>query len=106
MRTLLLDHAHRYPFWELSDLYKLLHQAALGAEHALTNEAHVWEWLVRELADLEPDGTLVLVHLRPFAHLGLDPKLLLTAFFTEREAQNFPAYRVVARRLLPKEFFL
>jgi hypothetical protein len=171
MRTLLLNHARRYPAWELTDLYKLLHQAAMGAEHALTNEAGVREWLTRELAELSldagageplvdpisPDGQLVRVHLRPFAQLGLAPEPLLqaffrtareiqpapeqlvasaqtavqlaqegllpfdaealTTFFAERAAQNFPAYhhsdafrrhyqpayRVVARALLPEE---
>jgi hypothetical protein len=172
MRSLLLDHARRYPAWELTDLYKLLHQAAMGAEHALTNEAGVREWLTRELAELStavadadeplldplsPDGQLVRVHLRPFARRGLEPEPLLqaffrtareikpaperltasaelavqlaqegllpfeadalTTFFAERLAQGFPAYhhsaafrqhyqpayRVVARALLPKE---
>jgi hypothetical protein len=171
MRSTLLDHARRYPAWELPDLYKLLHQAALGAEHALTNETRVREWLTRELAELtseaapdeplldplSPDGALVRVHLRPFARLGLDPEPLLqaffrtaqeiqpaperliasaelagqlaqegllpfdadalTTFFAERKVQGFPAYhhstafrqhyqpayRVIARALLPKE---
>ena len=171
MRALLLDHARRYPAWELTDLYKLLHQAALGAEHALTNEAGVRDWLTHELAELSlsggadeplldplsPDGQLVRVHLRPFARRGLEPEPLLqaffrtareitpaperlttsaelaiqlaqegllpfeadalTTFFADRQAQNFPAYhhsaafrqhyqpayRVVARALLPKE---
>lgn len=145
----------------------------MGAEHALSNEAGVRDWLTRELAELQPNtgpeeplidpissddaGQLVRVHLRPFAGLALDPELLLqaffrtatqvtpaserlvefaktavqlaqegllpfstealTAFFAEREAQNFPAfhhsvvfrqhyqpaYRVVARALLPEE---
>lgn len=143
----------------------------MGAEHALSNEAGVRDWLTRELAELQsdagpdeplldlisPDGQLVRVHLRPFARLALDPELLLqaffrtatqvtpaperlvefaktavqlaqegllpfstealTAFFAEREAQNFPAfhhsaifrqhyqpaYRVVAQALLPEE---
>jgi hypothetical protein len=171
MRALLLDHAHRYPAWELTDLYKLLHQAAMGAEHALTNESGVREWLVRELAELSPDagiaeplldplspdGQLVRMHLRPFVCRGLEPEPLLhaffrtarertpapeqlmasaevavqlahekllpfdadalTTFFTERQAQGFPAYhhsaafrqhyqpayRVVARAFLPEE---
>ncbi|WP_395143616.1 hypothetical protein [Armatimonas sp.] len=144
----------------------------MGAEHALTNEAGVRDWLTHELAELQPDtgpeeplidpissdeGQLVRVHLRPFVRLALDSELLLqaffrtatqvkpaperlvtstetavqlaqegllpfssealTAFFTERRAQNFPAfhhsavfrqhyqpaYRVVARALLPEE---
>lgn len=125
MRALLLDHARRYPAWELTDLYKLLHQAAMGAEHALTHEAGVREWLVRELAELSqgagpdeplldplsPDGQLVRVHLRPFVHCGLAPELLLQAFFrTARERTPAPeqlmastevAVQLAQERLLP-----
>lgn len=166
MRSLLLEHARRYPLWECTDLYKLLHQSALGPEHAVTDEARARAWLERELSELDrtnppdeplldplnPDGTLVRVHLRPWLAQNHDSEALLqafvrtantwelkreqlsenfklaqelvlfdmknlTAFFREREAQGFPAvhhseafrqhyhpaYRVVARALLPQE---
>ena len=99
MRDILIDHARRYPRWALEDLYKLAHQAAMGSEHAVTDEAHARAWLVREFADLgsgpdEPlldpisaDGLIVRVHLRPFARLALDPELLLAVFV--RTAREF-----------------
>jgi len=92
MRDILIDQARRYPRWALEDLYKLVHQAAMGSEHAVTDEAHARAWLVRELADLrsgpdEPlldpisaDGLIVRVHLRPFVRVGLDSEVLLAAF--------------------------
>jgi hypothetical protein len=94
MRDILIDHARRYPRWALEDLYKLAHQAAMGSEHAVIDEAHARAWLVREFADLgsgpdEPlldpisaDGSIVRVHLRPFASLGLDSEVLLAAFLS------------------------
>jgi hypothetical protein len=99
MRAILIDQARRYPRWALEDLYKLAHQAAMGSEHAVTDEARAREWLVREFADLgsgpdEPlldpisaDGLIVRVHLRPFVRLTLDPELLLAVFV--RTAREF-----------------
>lgn len=94
MRTLLLNHARRYPLWEPADLYKLLHQSALGPEHAVTDEARARAWLERELAELDteaapdeplldpltPDGTLIRVHLRPWRARKLASEALLQAF--------------------------
>lgn len=105
MRAVILDHATRYPLWEIVDLYKLLHQAAMGAEHAITNETGVRNWLTRELAEiaeldgpdepfldpLTPEGTLVRVHLRPFLQRNLEPEALLQAFLqTAREISPAP----------------
>jgi len=169
MRSILIDHARRYPLWEADDLYKLIHQAAMGSGHAVTDESSVRDWLMRELAHLgpgpdellidpiSPDERIVRVHLRPFATLQLSEEPLLQAFIrtatevspsseslveffgvasqlakegvlhfsddqltghlAERRASGFkalhhsprykrlyqPAYRIVARDLLPKE---
>lgn len=103
LSDVVVDHATRYPFWELDDLYKLVHQAAMGSEHALTNEVHARAFLLQELAAMgrgpdEPlidsisgDGSIVRVHLRPFASLGLDPEVLVQAFVrTARECHGSP----------------
>ncbi len=169
MQSILLDHNRRYPHWSVEDLYKLVHQASMGSEHALSDENGARAWLNRELAQLgsgpadplidpiSPDNLVVRVHLRPFANRRLDPEALLQAFirtaseFTSSvvnlrayasaaiwlaeeaalpfhagqistffakqqavgypavhhsqvyEADYHPAYRVVARNLLPKE---
>lgn len=77
---------------QIQDLYKLLHQAALGSEHAVTNPESAWNWLRRELAEMRegppeplidpisPGGDIVRVHLRPFVAAGYDPDGLLDAF--------------------------
>jgi hypothetical protein len=92
MRTILIDHMRRYPDWAVDDLYKLIHQAAMGPEHALTDESAVRDWLTQELTHLvpgpdeslidpvSPNGRIVRVHLRPFAKLRLQEEALLQAF--------------------------
>lgn len=103
MRDILIEHARRYPRWQLDDLYKLVHQGALGSEHAVTDEAHARVRLTQEIAGMElgpeeplvdavvPDGAIVRVHLRPYVRLGLDPELLLETFVrTAREFRGSP----------------
>jgi hypothetical protein len=89
---LLRDHARRYPGWTEVDLYKLLHQAEFGSEHAVASRQAAADWLDRELAQLgagpddplldpiRADGLIVRVHLRPWHAIGLDPSMLLEAF--------------------------
>jgi len=92
LARLLDSHLSRYPAMQLNDLYKLLHQAAMGAEHAVQDEQAARERLELELAEmgagpddplfdpLTPDGSLVRVHLRPYLAAGRDPQALLEAF--------------------------
>lgn len=82
----------RYPAMQIEDLYKLLHQGALGSEHAVSDRRAAEQWLARELAEMgegppEPmidpisaEGALVRVHLRPFLAAGNPPEELLAAF--------------------------
>jgi len=86
------DHLSRYPALQIQDLYKLLHQAALGSEHAVPDRGSVERWLTRELAEMgegipEPlidpisnDGEIVRIHLRPYVAARHDPMMLLDAF--------------------------
>jgi hypothetical protein len=92
MKSILNDHSRRYPYWALDDLYKLIHQASMGSEHYLEDEAAVRDWLLTELKQLRPgpheplvdpispDGKIVRVHLRPFSDLDIDAEPLLQAF--------------------------
>jgi hypothetical protein len=85
-------HFSRYPAIRIQDVYKLIHQAALGSEHAVSSAEDARKWLARELADMgtgpdEPavdpisaDGQIVRVHLRPFVAQGGNPEILLEAF--------------------------
>ncbi|MEE9358383.1 MAG: hypothetical protein V3U62_08900, partial [Sedimenticolaceae bacterium] len=92
-REILVRQLERYPAMEVQDLYKLLHQAALGPGHAIDDPSQARAWLEREITDLpqEPvnesqidtlsaETGLVRVNLRPFLRSGGDPEELLTAF--------------------------
>jgi hypothetical protein len=91
-RTILADQIARYPQMEVQDLYKLILQATMGSEHAISSVDAARSWLRRELASLpegpeEPisdeissDGNIVRVNLRPFIQSGGDPSSLLDAF--------------------------
>lgn len=99
-QTLILQHLERYPGLEPADLYKLLHQATEGAEHAVSDRASASAWLQRELGSLgagptgeepliDPLGDAaryVRVHLRPYLRRGGDPDTLLEAFIATANA--------------------
>ncbi len=92
MRTILTQHARRYPGWAVADIYKLLHQAANGSGHVLDDEDRARQWLRQEVAQLSPgleeplidpispDGRFVRIHLRPFTIRRLNEDKLLQAF--------------------------
>jgi hypothetical protein len=73
-------------------MYKLLYQAARGAEHAVRDEQTARDWLDHELKEMgdgpqeilidpiSPDGKIVRVHLRPYLEARKDPEKLLQAF--------------------------
>jgi len=99
LRDILLDHAGRYPAMQMQDVYKLLHQAALGSGHAVRDEQAARDWLERELVEMgdgsdeplldpiSPSGQIVRVHLRPYLRAGRKPEALLHAFV--RTANEF-----------------
>ncbi|KAF0149947.1 MAG: hypothetical protein FD143_2671 [Ignavibacteria bacterium] len=84
----------KYPKMEARDLYKFLHQAAMGSEHAVKDTNAVKAWLKNEIAGLDtsitddlieqlsPDGSLVRINLRPFLKSGENPEHLLRAFIS------------------------
>jgi hypothetical protein len=90
--AILRAHFMRYPSMQIQDMYKLIHQAALGSEHAITHPEGARKWMERELAEMgagpdesvidpiSADGQIVRVHLRPFVAQGDDPEMLLDAF--------------------------
>ena len=92
IEKVLQDHISRYPALQIQDLYKLLHQAAMGSEHAVSDRGSVERWMTRELLEMgtgtaEPlidpisdNGEIVRVHLRPYMSAGQDPVKLLDAF--------------------------
>ena len=92
IETVIKSHISRYPVLQIQDLYKLLHQASMGSEHAVPDLDTARNWLTRELFEMgkgfsEPlvdpisaDGEIVRVHLRPYISAGYAPDLLLDAF--------------------------
>jgi hypothetical protein len=95
---LLTDHLVRYPQMTVQDVYKLLFQVAMGAEHAVSDVKTAGRWLRHELQGLgdgpeeplsdplSPDCSLVRLHLRPYVAAQGDPNALLDAFVrTARE---------------------
>ena len=89
---LLSQHLARYPRMQLEDVYKLLHQAALGPGHAVGDAAAARKRLEAEAASLgdgfgdpardviSPDGKLARIHLRPYIANGGDLDDLSDAF--------------------------
>ena len=108
LRRILTDQAARYPRMQVQDLYKFLHQAALGSEHAVRDTAMARDWMDREIASLDtaafepvidplsPDSQLVRVNLRPYLRNGGDPEQLLRAFI--RTANEYPGDPAVLER--------
>ena len=98
--SLLLGQARRYPLMEVDDLYKLLHQAALGSEHAVADQDSVQKALDAEFASLgpggdepliepiSPDGQIARVHLRTYKYQKANPENLLPRLRPYR--QRFP----------------
>ncbi len=89
---LLGQHRQRYPRMALADIYKLLHQAALGPGHAVKNAAAARAALLTEAAALgegpvdplldpiSPDGRLARIHLRAYVAAGHEIDALADAF--------------------------
>ena len=100
---LLSSHLQRYPVMQLDDIYKLLHQAALGPGHAVKDAAVARAWLEKEAAELgpapvependiiSPDGKLARVHLRSWLASGRSLDDLNRAFV--ETAHSYPPSR-------------
>ena len=90
--NILRSHLTRYPDMQIQDVYKLIHQAAMGSEHAIPDPESARKWMEREIADMgewisEPvidpisaDGMMVRVHLRSYIAAGGETEALLEAF--------------------------
>ena len=90
--VLLRAHLNRYPAMEVADGYKLLHQANMGSEHAVSDRGAAAQWMEREWAEMAegPEEPLVdtlgaaarfaRVHLRSWRAAGGSPDVLVDAF--------------------------
>lgn len=98
LRGIILQQATRHPQMAPEDLYKLLHQAAMGSEHAMADSAGVRGWMANELATMgegtaepmvdtiAPGGRVVRVHLRPWVAAGRSTDSLVHAFIATARA--------------------
>lgn len=98
LRRIILAQAARHPLMQPADLYKLLHQAAMGSAHAIEDRAGAKLWLDREVSvmgtahpdpmvdTIAPGGGVVLVHLRPWVAAGRSTDSLLDAFVATANA--------------------
>ncbi len=96
---MLLAEIHKHPRSKVNDIYKFLHQAAFGSEHAIKDTSSARNWLEEEIAGLgsysndalidtlSPDGRLVRINLSRYLKEGFSPKELLNAFI--KTANNY-----------------
>ncbi len=97
---LLSHHLKRYPLMQLDDVYKLLHQAALGPGHAVQDAASARSRFDEEVKTLgagpeepvadviSPDGRLARIHLRAYIEAGHNVDALFDAFV--QTAKKYP----------------
>lgn len=100
LQQILENHFFRYPNMQVQDLYKLLHQAALGSEHTVGDPEAAKKWLERELVEMgagleepmvdpiSPGGEILRIQLRPYIQAGGDPQVLLAAFLRTANEWN------------------
>jgi hypothetical protein len=108
MNTIISYHLNRYPGLAVADLYKLIYQAAMGSEHAVT-DAEQAERRLRSEAEtmapmpedapmtdpVSPDHRLVRVHLHPYLTRGGRIADLTRAFI--QTSQTFkPSVRLLS----------
>jgi hypothetical protein len=92
VREILLGEIERHPLSKVEDIYKFVHQASFGSEHAVKDTIAVRKWMENEITDLDfsvndelinqlsPNGELVRVNLRPYLKKGFNSDDLLNAF--------------------------
>ena len=112
----------RYPLMEVQDLYKLIHQASLGSEHAVQSLDVTRAFLEREVKELtsgpdepihdiiSPDGRIARINLRPYLASNAELSKLFDAFVrtaTEFEGSTLRLKRFIsyAEQLAAKRFF-
>jgi transcription elongation factor GreA-like protein len=91
-KTVLLTEITKHPKSQVQDIYKFIHQASFGSEHAVKDTAAVRKWMEMEVANLNysvndqlidtlfPKGNLARINLRPYLKKGFDSEKLLRAF--------------------------
>ncbi len=96
LRAFLLDYVQKWPQLELTDLIKLLYQAAFGCGHFAPGEERVTAFLDQELAQTQADpcggmietvpGGYARVHIAPYAAQGMRVHTLARLFMLTADA--------------------
>ena len=117
-RKLLIMHVQKYPYLEIRDLLKFLHQSAFGCEHMITSAENATEGIKREYMSFLPinedmieplDGMYSRIHLSCL-NKGLRAETLGKLFFAsaKKEPDGFSDLenKLIVATLLVKEGFL
>jgi len=92
--ALVSQHLKKYPEMRIADVYKLLFQACLGSEHAITNRETMEDWLTKEWVsissnqneelyeDLSIHYPIYRINLRPAKASGIAPSKIMNAFIS------------------------
>lgn len=98
----------RYPFIEVQDVYKLVHQASMGSEHAVQDLDATRAYFEREVDEIaggpeepiqdiiSPDGRIARINLRPYLASSASLAKLFDAFV--RTANEFEGSTRVLKR--------
>ena len=121
-RRILALQYKRYPLMEVQDIYKLIHQASMGSEHAVQDVDVTRAYLEREVNELadgpeEPikdiisaDGRMARINLRPYLASNASLEILFRAFIRtanefEGSTMRLKRYRSYAEPLTDKGSF-
>jgi hypothetical protein len=116
MKEILQKEIQKHPEMEIQDIYKFIHQAAMGSEHAVKDTTAVREWMKNEIAGLKfdrsenlidtisPGGKIVRINLRPYLKAGYDTEKLLNAFI--KTANEFKGSTIILEKYIQVVFEL
>jgi len=121
-RHILALQCKRYPMMETQDLYKLIHQASMGSEHAVQDLDVTRAFLEREVNELtdgpedplediiSADGRIARINLRPYLASNASLEILFRAFIRtanefEGSTTRLKRYRSYAEPLTDKGSF-
>jgi hypothetical protein len=109
-----------HPQMTSQDLYKFLHQAAMGSEHAVKDSSMATNWMRDEITGLDmtiennfidtlsENGNIIRVNLRPFIKQGHSPDKLVKAFIAtannfEGNKETLKDYLSTARKMIKRK---
>jgi len=130
--ALVCQHLEIYPQMRIADVYKLLYQACMGAEHAITDEESVEHWLLEEwetfgegsvecpregqeedlYEDLSLHTPIYRINLRPAKAKAVKPSLILEEFirlgngYPKNELVLTSTWEVISRKIRSGIIFL